>query len=193
MAKQSRDWKADVDAIRRLLIEDIYDQTFFWQGHCCNVSHDEEQPCWLVAVSTPFMVMVHRVFDHKPDADALWDVLLEAMKVPQIGSFRRPRRLRVKPNEGWERLEAPLQEVGIALETCTDLEPVDGWPERIDQAYTEWDKHRTKWKVLRRDDNGNVLVVEKGLTREEAECSAMVENLEDNQSHWVEREEAGDC
>jgi hypothetical protein len=165
------------------------EKDFVWQGESLNVSHDDEQPCWLVMVSAPFMVMVHRVFDKEPDSGSLWDVLLEAMQVPQIGDFRRPTILRVKPNQGWECLNPQLQEMGIALETCAELEPVDGWIETVESAWAEWEKHRTKWNVLRRDENGNVVVVETGLSRNDAELAVTVHNgTDEKQRHWAERE-----
>ena len=166
---------------------------FFWQGEALNVSHDEEQPCWLVMVSTPFMVMVHRVFDQKPGSAALWDVVLEALQMPQIGDFRRPTTLRVKANQGWEILTPQLQPKGITLETCAELELVDGWIETVDSAFVEWDKRRTKWKVVRRDEQGNLIAVETGLSRKDADLSVVIRNGEDEKhTHWVEREAAGD-
>jgi hypothetical protein len=128
---------------------ELYDLIFYWQGECFNVSYDEEQPCWVVTVSAPFGVMVHRVVDNQPDAATLWDVLQEALQIPQIGDFRRPTVLKAKPNQGWEQLEPQLQDRGIALETCADLELIDGVGEILDSAYVAWDKRRTKWKVLR--------------------------------------------
>lgn len=181
---------AQFPARNRLIM--LYDTFFPWQAESINVSHDEEQPCWLVTVCAPCAVLVHRVFDKQPDSASLWDILLEATRFPQVGDFRRPTILRVKPNQGWEALEPRLQELGIAIDTCTELEPVDGWGETVDSVWADWEKRRTKWKVLRRDEKGNVVEVETGLTRSDAELAvAGHDGPNGKQIHWVEREEVG--
>jgi hypothetical protein len=171
----------------------LHETGFYWQGQLLNISLDEEQPCWVAMVTTPSMVMVARVFDKEPDAAALWDMLLEALQIPQVGDFLPPTVLKVKPNQAWEQLAPQLREVGIALEICADLEIVDGDIETIDRAFLEWDRHRIKWKILRRDDDGTITTVESGLSRADAELSLAINNGgDDKQTHWMERDGAND-
>jgi hypothetical protein len=116
-----------------------------WEAQSFNCG-EEGDPLWLVCVTCFWTdsILARRVFAKEPTPDDLWEVLLEAMERPETSEPRQPKRLMVRPGEGWEALRRKLEGIGITLVRTKDLDCPDGLPEWIDSVWTTWEENRRK-------------------------------------------------
>ena len=72
---------------------------------------------WLVLVTNQSkgLMLANEVSDREPSPELLWDVLVQAMQHPAMGSPHRPAELRVRPGQPWESLRSPIEEIGVRL------------------------------------------------------------------------------
>jgi hypothetical protein len=62
----------------------------------------------------------------EPSAALLWDTLAQAMQHPAAGLPHRPAQIQVRPDDRWESLREHLEEVGVELVDCAELDHLDG-------------------------------------------------------------------
>ena len=61
------------------------------------------------------LMLANEVSDQEPSPELLWDVLVQAMQHPAMGSPHRPAELQVRPAQPWESLRTHLEEIGVRL------------------------------------------------------------------------------
>ena len=83
---------------------------------------------WLALTTSPGreLILAHQTADEKPSAELLWDMLVQAMQHPAMGTPHRPTELQVRPVEPWESLRPHLDEIGVRLAPTEDLRPIGG-------------------------------------------------------------------
>jgi hypothetical protein len=79
----------------------------------------------LVTSSSNDLVLAHQMSDETPSAALIWDTLVQAMQHPAVGQPHRPTELQVRADERWESLKPHLDEIGVNLVVCEDLEEID--------------------------------------------------------------------
>ena len=82
---------------------------------------------WVILVNsrTSGQVIESAMLEEAPRASQVWDAIDKALERPLGEDSRRPSVLEVQPDPRWDQLRPYLEEVGIALQECDALEPLD--------------------------------------------------------------------
>jgi tetratricopeptide (TPR) repeat protein len=82
---------------------------------------------WVVLVTSRSndLVLAHQMPEETPSAALLWDVLVQAMQHPAVGTPHRPTELQVRPDERWEALRRHLDEIGVGLAVAEELDQME--------------------------------------------------------------------
>ena len=90
---------------------------------------------WLVLVMnhSKGLMLANEVSDHEPSPELLWDVLVQAMQHPAMGSPHRPTKLRVRPAQPWESLRTHIEEIGVRLDATEEPAEVAGALEDVSE------------------------------------------------------------
>ena len=101
--------------------EDVWQADFSRLSNWITTDGGAVRP-WLVLVTNQSkgLMLANEVSDREPSPELLWDVLVQAMQHPAMGSPHRPAELRVRPGQPWESLRSPLEEIGVRLDATEE-------------------------------------------------------------------------
>ena len=82
---------------------------------------------WVIVVMSRSndLVLAHEMPEEMPSTALLWDTLVQAMQHPAGGESHRPTELQVRHHEHWESLKPHLDEIGVKLVICDELDYFD--------------------------------------------------------------------
>jgi hypothetical protein len=116
-----------------------YQWELFWEARSFKLGEGENSPSVVcITCSWRDCFLARKVVKNKPTPSELWEMVLTAIQRPLTGEPQRPKRLLVKPNEGWGYLRRRLTKIGIRLVTKKDLDFPDGFPEWLDAVWQAW-------------------------------------------------------
>ena len=105
---------------------DIWQADFKQMPNWISIADEMMRP-WAVLVTSRSndLVLAHQMSDEIPSMALMWDTLVEAMQHPAAGQPHRPTELQVRADERWEALTPHLDEIGVNLVVCDELEEID--------------------------------------------------------------------
>ncbi len=104
-----------------------------WQADCrpfpnwIRIAGEHPARPWVVLVTSESddLVLGHQISEGTPSSSYVWEALVQAIRHPRMGTPHRPSTLQVGSGGDWEKLRSHIEELGIELEVCEELEPFD--------------------------------------------------------------------
>jgi tetratricopeptide (TPR) repeat protein len=94
---------------------------------------------WLVMIvsQTTSFVLGSSMFETKPDADHVWDIVAKAIEVPSIENPHRPSSLEIGRDPLWAELSPHFDQLGISVDSPESLETFDTLLEDLTKHLSE--------------------------------------------------------
>ncbi len=105
--------------------DDVWQADFRQAPNWMEIDGERTRP-WLALTTNPGgeLILAHQTADERPSPELLWDMLVQAMQHPAMGTPHRPAELQVRPVEPWESLRPHLDEIGVRLAPTEELQPI---------------------------------------------------------------------
>ncbi|HTU90277.1 MAG TPA: hypothetical protein VMF69_09405 [Gemmataceae bacterium] len=105
---------------------DVWQADFRQMPNWIGVGGKPRRP-WVILVTSRSndLVLTHEMLEGTPSAALLWDVLVQAMQNPAMGTSHRPTELQVRDDERWEALRGHLDEIGVGLTVAGELDQME--------------------------------------------------------------------